>query len=284
MVRRHGLPSSQRLSSQRQLSQSLARTSRRGDHDDVIRAPTDPSVHLVFDLLAWVAGTATGIALYRWRLRALTAEVAGKVGRGYMIALASGAGIGMWVAGSLNTLRSETPVLSHSIAGALAGAIVAVEVYKAARGIRGSTGGVFVGSITVGIIVGRFGCLFAGLPDRTYGIPTDLPWGVDLGDGIARHPVQLYESGSMALFLLAYLLGLHWRREWTMRRAFHLMCLCYGAQRFTWEFLKPYPPLLGPLNVFQILCMGLVIYGGVLVVAGARGGTVPVSRTDDQPV
>src|SRR3954452_19443402 len=137
----------------------------------MIHVPTAPWTHTVFDLLAWAGGAGTGILLYRWRLRDLTTEVAGKVGHGYFIAIAIGAGVGMWLFGSLNTLRSGTPVLSHSIAGALAGAIVAVEVYKAARGIKGSTGGIFVGSLTVGIIIGRFGCLFAGLPDRTFGVP-----------------------------------------------------------------------------------------------------------------
>ena len=50
--------------------------------------------------------------------------------------------------------------------------------------------------------------MFAGLPDRTYGTPTSLPWAVDLGDGVGRHPVQVYESASMALFLAAWLAGL----------------------------------------------------------------------------
>lgn len=250
----------------------------------MIHIPTAPWAHVPFDLLAWAAGAGMGVALYRWGLRALTADVAGKIGRGYFVALALGAGIGMWLVGSLNTLRADVPTLSHSVAGALAGAIVTVEVYKAARGIRGSTGGIFVGSFAIGIVVGRFGCFFAGLPDGTHGVPTALPWGVDLGDGIARHPVQLYESAAMALFLLAYLLALRDRRAWARLRAFYIMCAWYGAQRFAWEFLKPYPPLFASLNLFHILCAGLVIYGSVLAVADTRRRAVPVPRPDDQPV
>ena len=34
----------------------------------------------------------------------------------------------------------------------------------------------------------------------TYGTPTALPWGVDFGDGVPRHPVQLYEAATMAAF------------------------------------------------------------------------------------
>jgi hypothetical protein len=229
----------------------------------VIAVPTNPLWHPVFDVTAWACGAVVGWALYRWRLKAAVAEVAGKTDAGYFMALAVGAGLGAWAAGSLNTLRGPAPTLSHSVAGALAGAIVAVEVYKLARGIRGSTGGVFVGSLATGIVVGRFGCLFAGLPDFTYGIPTHLPWAVDLGDHIGRHPVQVYESLSMAVFLAVYLAGLSARAPWALRRGFYVFAAWYGAQRFLWEFLKPYPAVVGPLNVFHLLSGGLVVYGCV---------------------
>jgi hypothetical protein len=35
------------------------------------------------------------------------------------------------------------------------------------------------------------GCFLTGLSDRTYGTPTPLPWGIDFGDGIPRHPPAL---------------------------------------------------------------------------------------------
>jgi uncharacterized membrane protein YeaQ/YmgE (transglycosylase-associated protein family) len=229
----------------------------------MIHVPTATWAHTVFDLVAWASGLGLGAALYRWRLGTAVESIAAKVDGGYFVALALGAATGAWVAGSLNTMLAVRPALSHSIVGALVGAIALVEIYKAASGIRGSTGGVFVGSFTLGVVIGRFGCLFAGLPDRTYGTPTSLPWGVDLGDGIARHPVQIYESAAMAVFLIAYLLGLHARAGWALRRGFYVMCGWYGAQRFCWEFLKPYPRLIGPLNLFHLLCLGLVAYGWI---------------------
>ena len=229
----------------------------------MIHVPTAPWAHTAFYLAAWTSGLALGAALYRWRLKGLTQALAAKVDGGYFAALAAGAALGAWLSGSLNTLRDVAPALSHSVAGALVGAIVGVELYKAVKGIRGSTGGVFVGSFTLGVVIGRFGCLFAGLPDRTYGTPTRLPWGVDLGEGISRHPVELYESAAMALFLAAYLIALARRDAWATRRAFYWMCIVYGAQRFAWEFLKPYPRLIGPFNIFHILCGGLVIYGWI---------------------
>jgi len=152
------------------------------------------------------------------------------------------------------------PHPSHSIAGGLAGAIIAVELYKAARGISGSTGTIWVGPLALGIAVGRLGCLFAGLPDETFGIPTGLPWGVDLGDGVPRHPVQLYESLAMLGFLTVYLAALRRRAAWTRERAFYLFVLVYAVQRFAWEFLKPYPRLLGPLDLFQLLALAMIFY------------------------
>ena len=227
----------------------------------MIHVPTAPWSHIVFDLLAWSSASGIGAVLSRWRLRPLIDTVARKAGPGYFAAVIAGAVPGAWLAGSLNTLRDAAATLSHSVAGALAGAIVAVELFKLARGIRGSTGVMFVGPLALGIAVGRWGCLFAGLPDFTYGTPTRLPWGVDLGDGVSRHPVQIYESlamGSVPGRLPSRIAPP--RRAWALRRGFYVMAGWYGAQRFVWELLKPYPTVLGPFNLFHVICLGLVIY------------------------
>lgn len=229
----------------------------------MIPVPTSPFAHVVFDLGGWLSGLALSVTLYRWRLKALAENAANRVDGGYFVALALGALPGAWIAGSLNTLRGPQPSLSHSVVGALVGAIIAVEIYKALKGVKRSTGGVFAGPFALGVVVGRLGCFFAGIADGTYGSPTRLPWGVNLGDGIARHPVQLYESLSMALFLSAYLWGLAVRADWAVRRGFYALCIAYGAQRFVWEFLKPYPKLIGPFNLFHLLCVGLVAYGWI---------------------
>jgi uncharacterized membrane protein YeaQ/YmgE (transglycosylase-associated protein family) len=256
----------------------------------MIHIPTATWAHTLFDLTAWTWGLGMSVALYRWRLKAAVEHVAANVDGGYFLALAPGAAIGAWLAGSANTLAETEPVLSHSVVGALIGAIVSVEIYKAFKGVRGSTGGVFVGSFALGIVIGRFGCLFAGLPDRTYGTETSLPWGVDLGDGIARHPVQMYESAAMAAFLALYLVGLQAHADWAMRRGFYVMCAYYGVQRFLWEFLKPYPRLIGPLNLFQLLCLGLIAYGCLYFVDDQRDQrrsqerALSVPRPDHEPV
>lgn len=219
----------------------------------------------MFDAAAWATGIATGVALYRWRLAEVTATVARVADRGYFIALAAGAIFGAYVSGSFTFWSQGIFALAHSVAGALVGAIAAVELYKVARGIRISTGIIFVGPFAAGIVVGRWGCLFAGPADQTFGSPSILPWAVDIGDGIGRHPVQIYESLAMLAFLLLFLAGLKNRSSWAMRDGFYWMTIAYGVQRFAWEFLKPYPSFIGSLNHFHLMCLALVAYGIVML-------------------
>ena len=225
----------------------------------VIRVPTDPLLHYVGDLAAWLAAFVGARWVYRHR-RTNVDAFSRQTAPSYFICLAAGAAIGAWLLGSFNTLRDAHPALSHSIAGALVGAIVAVELWKLVHGVRDSTGGVFVIPLCIGVVVGRWGCLFAGLADQTCGVPTNLPWGVDLGDGIGRHPVEIYESISMAIFVAIYWRALVDQGKWATRHGFHAFVLAYAVQRFAWEFLKPYPRLIGPFKVFHFVMIGLAIY------------------------
>jgi prolipoprotein diacylglyceryltransferase len=236
----------------------------------MIHVPTEPSHHLVFDALAWATGMGAGVLLYRWRLREVTAEVARVADGGYFACLAVGAIVGAYLSGSFTFWGQGVFALAHSVAGALVGAIIGVELYKLACGIRMSTGIVFAGPFAAGVAVGRWGCLFAGLADQTFGVATSLPWAVDLGDGIGRHPVQAYESLAMAGFFVAFVAGLAQRADWAMRHGFYWLAIAYGAQRFVWEFLKPYPRLIGPFNHFHLMCLGLVIYGVVMIAQSKR--------------
>jgi phosphatidylglycerol:prolipoprotein diacylglycerol transferase len=226
----------------------------------VIVLPTAWWAHYPFDLAAW----ACALAAARWQYRRWP-EDAGVLARttapGYYVVLALGAVAGAWLLGSANSLRSLALAPSHSVAGALAGGIVAVELWKWRHRVRESTGGAFVLPFCVGLAVGRLGCLFSGLADFTYGVPTGLPWAVDLGDEIGRHPVQVYEALTMACFALIYARARQAGAGWARTRAFHAMILLYAAQRFAWEFLKPYPPLVGPFNLFHLLMLGLGAYG-----------------------
>ena len=257
----------------------------------MIHVPTAPWYHYLGDIAAWTAAFAGGRWVYRHR-RAGVEALARQTAPGYFMSLALGGAAGAWLFGSFNTLRTAIPTFSHSVAGALVGAIAGVEIWKWRHGVRGSTGGPFVIPLTIGIVVGRWGCLFAGLADETFGSTTALPWSVELGDGIARHPVQIYESLAMALFLACYWPALIRGRDWATRHGFHAFILAYAIQRFAWEFLKPYPKLVGPFNLFHLLMMGLSAYAIVWIARGkrdpdparAQGGPLYIPRPDDEPV
>jgi len=247
--------------------------------------PTNPLAHTLGDVCAWLA--ATGAGWVQHRLWPNEAQRMSRITRpGYFVALALGAAIGAWLAGSLNTMPVGLAP-SHSIAGALAGGITGVELWKWRHGLRGSTGSAFVLPLATGIMVGRWGCLFAGLADMTYGVPTTWPWGVDLGDGIARQPVEIYESLAMALFIAVYVIARRRGASWARAHAFYAFVIWYGVQRFGLEFLKPYPKLFGPFNLFHVIAGGLVLYGCVWWKrgnSGPQGSALSISQPDHEPV
>ena len=221
-------------------------------------------VHTIFDVLAALSALAMTLAVYRWRLASAAMKIE-QAGFYYAAALVSGAAIGGYGAGTLNLWLTDLPGIGRSIVGALAGAIVAIELYKRLRGITGSTGLIFVPAFATSVAVGRWGCYLSSLDDQTHGIATSLPWGTDFGDGISRHPVQVYESLAMSAFLGLVLILLGRRNSVFMRNGFYLLVMFYAGQRFAWEFLKPYGTLIGPFNLFHLVSAALICYSLVMM-------------------
>lgn len=217
------------------------------------------NVHAWFDIAAATAAAAMTVGCFLWRLKDAAQRI-DQAGFGYAAALVGGAAVGGYAAGTANLWLSGEPGVARSIVGALAGGIAAIELFKRARGLTGSTGIVFVPAFCTSVAIGRWGCFFSGLTDHTHGTPTAVPWAHDFGDGLLRHPVQLYESAAMAAFLVYALAMLARRDPFFLRNGFYLMVLWYAAQRFCWEFFKPYALVLGPLNLFHLICLGLIAY------------------------
>jgi prolipoprotein diacylglyceryltransferase len=139
-----------------------------------------------------------------------------------------------------------------TIVGGLLGGWVGVELAKKWLGIRIRTGDVYVFPLALGMCIGRVGCFLTGLPDHTYGIQTSLPWGVNFGDGVPRHPTQLYEI--VFLLALAAALWLRMRRPWVDGAIFRMFMLGYLGFRFAVEFIKPrFTGYLG-LSAIQWAC------------------------------
>lgn len=156
--------------------------------------------------------------------------------------------VAAWRSGQL--LRLLVAPGGKTIVGGLLGGWLAVEVAKKLTGIRPRTGDLFAVPLCVGIAVGRVGCFIAGLADDTYGKPTRLPWAVNLGDGIGRHPVQIYEI----LFLALLAVFLSRPVEWPEGARFRIFMAAYLVWRVVIDFLKP-QPLVAGMNLIQWSCL-----------------------------
>ena len=143
-----------------------------------------------------------------------------------------------------------------TIVGGLLGGWLAVEMVKRLSGIPSRTGDPFVVPLCIGIAVGRIGCFLAGLADDTYGTQTSLPWGVDFGDGIVRHPTQLYEV--VFLGALAFVLYRYNRQSHPEGATFRLFMASYLAWRLAVDFIKPQPVVHG-MSVIQWSCVAGLI-------------------------
>jgi len=103
------------------------------------------------------------------------------------------------------------------------------------------------------------------------GRPTDLPWGMvfpAVGDGMARHPSQLYQAAleGLALFLILWIFSAKSRPRMAVSAVF---LLGYGVFRFAVEFVRE-PDIttgdagymaFGWLTMGQILSAPMVLVG-----------------------
>ena len=158
-----------------------------------------------------------------------------------------------------------------TITTGLMGAYLGVEIAKALLKIRIKTGDSFALPLALALAVGRWGCFFNGC---CYGVETNLPWGVDFGDGVCRHPTQAYESLfhlSMAVVLWNLL-----RRRTLPCQHLKLYLIAYGMYRFATEFIRPEPEYWLNLTFYQWI--SLVLIAG-LVAQWLVDGRFIVSRS-----
>src|SRR5580700_3797604 len=169
--------------------------------------------HFIFESLAY----AIGFALYRLTRRRDGDVLPQSERNSVIVAAILGAAIGSKILGWLEdpmALVHNASALwpgGKTIVGGLMGGTMAVEFEKRRLGITARAGDLFAIPIALGIAVGRIGCFLGGIADHTWGKPSTLPWAVDFGDGIPRHPTQLYEIVFL-LMLAALLLSLRSQR------------------------------------------------------------------------
>jgi phosphatidylglycerol:prolipoprotein diacylglycerol transferase len=146
-----------------------------------------------------------------------------------------------------------------TLVGALIGGLLAVEAMKSLIGERHATGDLLAPSLALGIAIGRVGCFLTGLADNTYGVTTSLPWGIDFGDGVSRHPTQLYES-IFSLCLFVFLLRMLMRPH-RSGDVFRVFMVSYFSWRLAIDFLKPEIRFAG-LSSIQLACVVMLAYYG----------------------
>lgn len=165
-----------------------------------------------------------------------------------------------------------------TIVGGLLGGWAGVEIAKKILGVRSRTGDLYALPLLLGIAVGRIGCFLTGLPDQTYGIATSLPWGVNFGDGIRRHPTQLYES-LFAIVIGLMLLAVR-NRPLAAGTRFRLFLAAYLLFRFAVEWIKPSPKGYAGLSAIQIASLvGVFVCLLQLVAARSREASPPSSSS-----
>lgn len=219
-----------------------------------------PELHPLFEFLGYL----TGYLLYR-RTRRHQGDSLPISTRWNLIAAAV---IGGLIGARALGLAEESPSLllhlhawntpgGKTIVGGLLGGWLAVELVKRLLQIKTRTGDLLAIPICIGIAIGRIGCFLAGIPDDTYGKPTSLPWGVNFGDGIPRHPTQLYEL--IFLLLLAWWLHRKSLQPHPQGQIFRIFVAAYLAWRLLIDFLKP-QPLFAGMNMIQWACLaGLLV-------------------------
>jgi phosphatidylglycerol---prolipoprotein diacylglyceryl transferase len=217
--------------------------------------------HLVFETIAYAV--ALRLSLRNFRQDIIPATQRSSIVVGGLVGALMGAKL-LVILQHLNLFWQQREqfwlllLQGKTVVGALLGAVAGVELTKKLLGVQRSTGDVFVYPLILGTAIGRIGCFLTGLSDRTYGFSTLLPWGVDFGDGIRRHPTQLYEIA----FLTALLIFLRWRSRYPYQSGdlFKFYMIAYLSFRFLIDFIKPdFRPILA-LSAIQIACLLAIVY------------------------
>jgi phosphatidylglycerol---prolipoprotein diacylglyceryl transferase len=154
---------------------------------------------------------------------------------------------------------------NKTVVGGFLGGLIGVELAKKIIGEKKSSGDLFVYPIILALCIGRLGCFSMGVYEETYGIETSLPWGMNLGDGLSRHPVALYE---IIFLLLLWVMLRKAQQNYVLDNGalFKLFMIGYLLFRFIIEFIKPhYTAGLG-LSSIQLACaLGLLYYARFII-------------------
>ncbi|WP_068776717.1 prolipoprotein diacylglyceryl transferase [Paenibacillus sp. FJAT-26967] len=222
--------------------------------------------HLLFETLAYFIGFR--LYLYTRSKEKMPPSQAIWALIGAILGAAAGSKILYWIENPVMTLTHWNDLQylleGKTIVGGLLGGLIGVEWTKKRLGHTLSTGDDMTLPLITGMMIGRIGCFLTGLDDHTYGTATGWITGVDFGDGILRHPTQLYEI----VFLLVLGIVLSAMKARTRKGRlqlpdgvlFMLFMSSYLMFRFGVDFIKPTPHPYGGLNNIQLACAAGMLY------------------------
>jgi len=220
------------------------------------------NIHLILEYLAFFSAYRYYVFLRKRRVDAISSS--------NRISIILGAAIGAFL-GSRIMGFLENPIIEFSavqlgalynvktIMGGLFGGLLGVEIAKSILKESNSSGDLFTLPLILGIFIGRVGCFLAGVNEFTYGTTTSFVTGLDLGDGVRRHPIALYELVFLsALFLV--LKRLYDQKRLKDGMLFKLFMLSYFGFRFVIEYIKPNLFLVAGHSSIQWLCIFCFVY------------------------
>lgn len=151
-------------------------------------------------------------------------------------------------------------VLSKTVAWAIAWWVISSEIIKKIYSLDFNRGVLFVPSLVIWIIVGRIWAFLIWTRDNTHWLATTLPWGYDYGDGILRHPAQIYEILVLIIILTIFIIWIRKNRDWFITNWFFIFTLIYFSYRFLVWFVMPYSHFWFGMNTIQIVSIWMIGY------------------------
>lgn len=214
--------------------------------------------HYIIETLAFIIG----IRVYYYLKKKVNDPISDEQRLWIMLGAMIGALVGSRLIAILETPNELSNITfailyaSKTIAGGLLGGLFGVEIVKKFIGVKIASGDLYVVPILVALFIGRIGCFLMGIDEPTYGIKTDFLMGMDLGDGLKRHPVALYEMIYLIVLFILFQVIRH--KALINGDRFKLFMVLYFFYRFMVEFIKPYHPLF--LNLSSIHWSALFIF------------------------